>query len=53
VDGVLYRVTIGHVTIGWRIFPDWRVTFEEIGGRTKASLAVGMRAGELVSATVR
>ncbi|TMB30444.1 MAG: DUF1311 domain-containing protein [Deltaproteobacteria bacterium] len=53
VESTLYRVTIGHVTIGWRYFPDWRVTFESVSsGAAPASLAIGMSRGELLGVTV-
>jgi hypothetical protein len=54
VEGALYRATVGHITIGWRIFPDWRVTFENISGEaTSASLAIGMGPGPLLGAVIQ
>lgn len=54
VDGTLYRVAAGHITIGWRYFRDWRVTFEDLSGDTPdASLAIGMGKGALLDTVVR
>jgi len=54
VEGALYRATVGHITIGWRIFPAWRVTFENISGEAApASLAIGMSPSPLLGAVIQ
>lgn len=54
-QGRVYLATLGHFTIGWRYFADWRVTFEtlEDGKLTpQGEFAVGMMKGDLVRVSV-
>jgi hypothetical protein len=54
--GALYRASIGHFTIGWRIFGDWSVAIDrqEQGAMTRiANFAIGMTKGRLTKAEVK
>ncbi len=54
VQGTLYRVSIGHATIGWRTYADWSVIFERIEKRRlgkSAEFGVGMHKGKLIATT--
>lgn len=61
-QGEVYLASIGHYTIGWRIFPDWSVKLEK-GGKddkndkgalqTVGVAFVAMRRGALRAATVQ
>jgi hypothetical protein len=58
-QGEVYLASIGHYTIGWRIFPDWSVKLEKGGKDDKGALQtvgvafVAMRRGALRAATVQ
>jgi hypothetical protein len=56
VDNRVFLATVGHFTIGWRVFSDWKVTVET-GEADKTSeiarFAVGMTKGPIASATVK
>jgi hypothetical protein len=52
----VFLATVGHFTIGWRVFSDWKVSVE--AGETDktreiARFAIGMTQGPIVSATVK
>jgi hypothetical protein len=56
VDSRVFLATVGHFTIGWRIFSDWQVTVEAgEADKTKeiARFAIAMTQGPIVSATVK
>jgi hypothetical protein len=56
VDDRVFLATVGHFTIGWRVFSDWRVGVEAAeAGHTReiARFAIGMTQGPIVSATVK
>jgi hypothetical protein len=52
----VFLATVGHFTIGWRVFSDWKVTVET-GEADKTSeiarFAIGMTKGPIASATVK
>ncbi|MDF2117099.1 hypothetical protein PY365_16055 [Roseiarcaceae bacterium H3SJ34-1] len=55
VDGRVFLASLGHFTIGWRVFADWKVTVEAGEAdkvREIAHFAIGMTQGPIVSATV-
>jgi hypothetical protein len=56
VDNRVFLATLGHFTIGWRVFSDWKVTVET-GEADKTSeiarFAIGMTKGPIASATVK
>jgi hypothetical protein len=56
VDNRVLLATLGHFTIGWRVFSDWKVTVEA-GEADKTSeiarFAIGMTKGSIASATVK
>lgn len=55
VDDRVFLASVGHFTIGWRVFSDWKVSIE-VGeaDHTKeiARFAIGMTKGPIVSAIV-
>lgn len=53
IDGAPYRVEIGHFTIGWRVFGDWKVSFAEPDGKDIGSFGVGMGRGALTRTSVK
>jgi hypothetical protein len=54
LDGVRYRVSVGRLTIGWRIFPDWRVKFVRSSDDAEvASLVVEASRWNMKEATAR
>ena len=56
VDGHVFLASVGHFTIGWRVFSDWKVTVEAGEADTTreiAHFAIGMRQGPIVSVTVK
>jgi hypothetical protein len=57
VDSQVFLATVGHFTIGWRVFSDWKVTVEagEVDDKTKqiARFAIAMTQGPIVSVTVK
>jgi len=55
-DNRVFLATVGHFTIGWRVFSDWKVTVEAGEAdktREIARFAIGMTQGPIVSATVK
>jgi hypothetical protein len=56
VDNHVFLASVGHFTIGWRTFADWKVTVESLDGdKTKeiARFAVGMTQGPIVSVAIK
>jgi hypothetical protein len=56
VDNRVFLATVGHFTIGWRVFSDWKVTVEAGEAdktREIARFAIAMTQGPIVSATVK
>jgi hypothetical protein len=56
VDDHVFLASIGHFTIGWRVFSDWKVTVEAGDAdktREIARFAIGMTPGPIVSVTVK
>jgi hypothetical protein len=56
VDNRVFLATLGHFTIGWRVFSDWKVTVETGEAdktREIARFAIAMTQGPIVSATVK
>lgn len=56
VDDRVYLAGVGHFTIGWRVFADWKVTVEAAEAeRTReiARFAVGMTQGPIVSVSIK
>jgi len=56
VDNQVFLATVGHFTVGWRVFADWKVTVQAgDGDKTKeiAHFAIGMTKGPIVGATVK
>ncbi|WP_018266988.1 lysozyme inhibitor LprI family protein [Methylosinus sp. LW4] len=54
--GRLYLAELGHFTIGWRVFSDWRVALEQLdkGKLAETSVfAIGMTKGALRSASAK
>jgi hypothetical protein len=54
-NGELYIASLGHVTVGWRYFGDWRVIFAQLDRGNiveRASFAVGMEKGKLEDVTI-
>ena len=55
-QGEVYLASIGHYTIGWRIYPDWSVNLDKLDHDQLTSIgtaAVAMRRGALRAATVQ
>jgi hypothetical protein len=56
IDDRVFLATVGHFTIGWRVFADWKVTVEAGEAdktREIARFAIGMTQGPIVSAIVK
>ena len=56
VDGRVFLASVGHFTIGWRVFADWKVTVEAAEAeRTReiARFAIGMTQGPIVSVSIK
>jgi hypothetical protein len=56
VDDHVFLASVGHFTIGWRVFADWKVTVETGEAdkiREIARFAIGMTQGPIVSVTVK
>jgi hypothetical protein len=56
VNDRVFLASVGHFTIGWRVFADWKVTVEaDDADKTReiARFAVGMTQGPIVSVTVK
>ncbi len=56
IAGALYRVGVGHATIGWRTYSDWSVSFEEIAPQAigeARTIIVGMSKGKLADIEVK
>jgi hypothetical protein len=56
VEDHVFLASIGHFTIGWRVFADWKVTVEAAEAdkvREIAHFAIGMTKGQIASATVK
>jgi hypothetical protein len=56
VDDHVFLASVGHFTIGWRVFSDWKVTVDAADAdktREIARFAIGMTQGPIVSATVK
>ena len=54
-QGDVYLASVGHYTIGWRVYPDWSVKLEKLDKgdlRTIGTASVAMRRGALRAATV-
>jgi hypothetical protein len=52
----VFLASVGHFTIGWRVFSDWKVTVDATDAdktREIARFAVGMTQGPIVSAVVK
>jgi hypothetical protein len=56
VDNRVFLASVGHFTIGWRVFSDWKVTVEASDAdktREIARFAVGMTPGPIVGVSVK
>jgi hypothetical protein len=56
VGNRVFLASVGHFTIGWRVFSDWKVTIDAAEAdktREIARFAVGMTQGAIVSAGVK
>lgn len=56
VDDHVYLATVGHFTIGWRTFADWKVTVESGNAdktREIARFAIGMTQGPIVDVSTK
>jgi hypothetical protein len=56
VDDRVFLASVGHFTIGWRVFADWKVTVEAAEAeRTReiARFAIGMTQGPIVSVSIK
>jgi hypothetical protein len=56
VDDRVYLASVGHFTIGWRVFADWKVTVEAAEAeqtREIARFAIGMTQGPIVSVSIK
>jgi hypothetical protein len=56
VDTRVFLATVGHFTIGWRVFSDWKVTVEAGEAdktREIARFAIGMTQGPIASAIIK
>jgi len=56
VDDRVFLASVGHFTIGWRVFADWKVTVEAAEAdkvREIAHFAIGMTQGPIASVTVK
>jgi hypothetical protein len=56
VDDRVFLASVGHFSIGWRVFADWKVTVEAAEAeRTReiARFAIGMTRGPIVGVSIR
>jgi hypothetical protein len=56
VDDRVFLASVGHFTIGWRVFSDWKVTVDAAEAdktREIARFAIGMTQGPIVGAVVK
>ncbi len=56
VDDHVFLASVGHLTIGWRVFADWKVTVEAAEAdktREIARFAVGMTQGPIAGIAVK
>jgi hypothetical protein len=56
VDDRVFLASLGHFTIGWRVFADWKVTVETAEAdkvREIAHFAIGMTQGQIASTSVK
>jgi hypothetical protein len=56
VDDRVFLASVGHFTIGWRVFGDWKVTVEVAEAeRTReiARFAIGMTQGPIVNVSIK
>jgi hypothetical protein len=56
VDTRVFLASVGHFTIGWRVFADWKVTIEAGEAdktREMARFAIGMTKGPIVGTAVK
>ena len=56
VDDRVYLASVGHFSVGWRVFADWKVTVEASEGdkiREIARFAIGMTQGPIVSVSIK
>jgi hypothetical protein len=56
VDHRVFLASVGHFTIGWRVFADWRVAVEAADGDTTreiARFAIGMTQGPIAGVSVK
>jgi hypothetical protein len=56
VDNRVFLASIGHFTIGWRVFADWKVAVEAAEGdkaREIARFAIGMTQGPIAGVSVK
>jgi hypothetical protein len=56
VDDRVFLASVGHFTIGWRVFADWKVTVEAAEAeRTReiARFAIGMTQGPIVNVSIK
>ena len=56
VDDHVFLASLGHFTIGWRVFADWQVVVATAAGDKAheiARFAIGMTPGPIASATVK
>ncbi len=54
--GKVYLASVGHFTIGWRLFADWKVALQEADGdalKDAGQFAIGMGRGQLLDAQVK
>lgn len=54
-EGDVYLASVGHYTIGWRVYPDWSVKLEKLDHnqlKTIGTASVAMRRGGLRTTTV-
>jgi hypothetical protein len=55
-DNRVLLASVGHFTIGWRVFADWKVTVEAAEAdktREIARFAIGMTQGPLAGVSVK
>ena len=54
-NGQVYLASVGHFTVGWRIYADWSVKLDRLQDgkpQTQASFAIGMKRGQLIKTAV-
>jgi hypothetical protein len=55
VGNRVFLASVGHFSIGWRVFADWKVTVDAAEAdktREIARFAIGMTQGPIISAVV-